>query len=161
MTPLARTAILPATVFTPCLNCAMSGPEGSTLSKPDGLPETVNFSYHCVAMFYFCLRYQQTNQTFVVTAVPKQVGWADGGASRHALQSRLGLVLRTIRAEQCYSSNGFAWVAAEEALTSALLSRPKNMSEEIAFALANFCLASLDSDTGADASAFRLLGTLH
>lgn len=39
MTPLARTAILPATVFTPCLNCAMSGPEGSTLSKPDALPE--------------------------------------------------------------------------------------------------------------------------
>lgn len=39
MTPLARTAILPATVFTPCLNCAMSGPEGSTLSKPDVLPE--------------------------------------------------------------------------------------------------------------------------
>lgn len=39
MTPLARTAILPATVLTPCLNCAMSGPEGSTLSKPDALPE--------------------------------------------------------------------------------------------------------------------------
>lgn len=39
MTPLARTAIFPATVFTPCLNWAMSGPEGSTLSKPDALPE--------------------------------------------------------------------------------------------------------------------------
>lgn len=45
-------------------------------------------------------------------------------------------------------------------LTSALVSRPKNMSEEIAFAFANFCLASLDSDTGADTSAFLLLGSL-
>jgi len=35
ITPLASTAILPATVFTPCLNWAMSGPEGSTLSNPD------------------------------------------------------------------------------------------------------------------------------
>lgn len=39
MTPLARTAIFPATVFTPCLNCAMSGPEGSMLSKPEARPE--------------------------------------------------------------------------------------------------------------------------
>lgn len=39
MTPLASTAILPATVFTPCLNWAMSGPEGSTLSRPPDLPE--------------------------------------------------------------------------------------------------------------------------
>lgn len=46
-------------------------------------------------------------------------------------------------------------------LTSALLSRPKNMSEEIALAFANFCLASLDSDTGADTSAFLLLGSLR
>lgn len=44
--------------------------------------------------------------------------------------------------------------------TSVLLSRPKNMSEEMAFALANFCLASLDSDTAAGTSAFLLLGSL-
>lgn len=41
MTPLARTAILPATVFTPCLNCVISGPEGSTLSKPEALPDRI------------------------------------------------------------------------------------------------------------------------
>lgn len=44
--------------------------------------------------------------------------------------------------------------------TSALLSRPKNMSEEMAFAFANFCLASLDSDTATGTSAFLLLGSL-
>lgn len=44
-------------------------------------------------------------------------------------------------------------------LTSALLSLPKNMSEEIALALANLFRASLDSDTGADTS-FLLLGSL-
>lgn len=38
ITPLARTAIFPATVFTPCLNWAMSGPEGRTLSKPETRP---------------------------------------------------------------------------------------------------------------------------
>lgn len=43
MTPLARTAIFPATVFTPCLNCAMSGTLGKTdLSKSDSVPETRN-----------------------------------------------------------------------------------------------------------------------
>lgn len=46
-------------------------------------------------------------------------------------------------------------------LTSALLSRPKNISEEMALALANFCLASLDSETGAGTSAFLLLGSLN
>lgn len=45
-------------------------------------------------------------------------------------------------------------------LTSALLSRPKNMSEEMAFAFANFCRASLDSETGDVTSAFLLLGSL-
>lgn len=35
------------------------------------------------------------------------------------------------------------------------------MSEEMAFALANFCRASLDSDTGDEASAFLLLGSLE
>lgn len=35
------------------------------------------------------------------------------------------------------------------------------MSEEMALALANFCLASLDSETGADTSAFLLLGSLN
>lgn len=44
--------------------------------------------------------------------------------------------------------------------TSALLSRPKNMSEEMALAFANFCLASLDSDTATGISAFLLLGSL-
>lgn len=44
--------------------------------------------------------------------------------------------------------------------TSVLLSRPKNMSEEMAFAFANFCRASLDSDTAAGTSAFLLLGSL-
>lgn len=43
-------------------------------------------------------------------------------------------------------------------VTSALLSRPKNISEEMALALENFCLASLDSEAGA--SAFLLLGSL-
>lgn len=38
ITPLASTAIFPATLFTPCLNCVMSGPEGSTPSKPELLP---------------------------------------------------------------------------------------------------------------------------
>lgn len=44
--------------------------------------------------------------------------------------------------------------------TSALLSRPKNISEEMALALANFCRASLDSATGSEASGFLLLGNL-
>ena len=48
-----------------------------------------------------------------------------------------------------------------KSLTSAVLSRPKNMSEEMALALANFCRASLDSATGADTSAFLLLGSLE
>lgn len=39
ITPLASTAIFPATVFTPCLNWAISGPAGRTPSKPDALPE--------------------------------------------------------------------------------------------------------------------------
>lgn len=45
--------------------------------------------------------------------------------------------------------------------TSGLLSRPKNMSDEIALALANFCRASLDSVTGTDTSGFRRLGNLR
>lgn len=44
--------------------------------------------------------------------------------------------------------------------TSTLLSRPKNMSEEMALAFANFCRASLDSDTATGTSAFLLLGSL-
>src|SRR4029434_3062970 len=46
MTPLARTAIFPATVFTPCLNWAMSGPEGSTLSKPAAPAEDTHTHTH-------------------------------------------------------------------------------------------------------------------
>lgn len=60
ITPLASTAIFPATVFTPCLNCVMSGPEGSTPSKPDVLPErrgVVVLETSCVRAFHHFLFY--------------------------------------------------------------------------------------------------------
>lgn len=91
ITPLASTAIFPATVFTPCLNCVMSGPEGSTPSKPDVLPErrgVVVLETSCV-----CVRFTTSCFTFPLAAVSKQVRRADGGASGQALQFGLGLVL--------------------------------------------------------------------
>lgn len=157
ITPLASTAIFPATLFTPCLNCVMSGPEGSTPSKPELLP--VGGGGREQREEAALGARPRPAVTFPLAAVSKQVCRADGGAPGQALQFGLGLVLeRPTEAGERRPGGGAP--APERRLTSPLLSRPKNMSEEMALALANFCRASLDSETAAAASAFLLLGSL-
>lgn len=114
--------------------------------------------------FWRGAQWAEARLTSGVAVISKQVGRADGGAARHALQPRLRLVLQRTEVRHVQAAE---WNRSEEPgqtqpgrLTSALLSRPKNMSEEMALALANLSLASLDSDMAEDASAFLLLGSL-